>query len=363
MRWALVGLLVVHGLIHLMGFAKAFELAKLEALTLPISKPMGVAWLAAAVLVVITALTLDGRWTWLVGALALVLSQVVILSSWTDAKFGTIANVVLLLVVVQAFAAEGPFGLRAEYRDTLSTEARRPREPGVVTEAELARLPEPVQRYLRVAGVVGQPRVSRFKATWTGRMRGGPDEPWMDFVAEQHNFYGEAPSRLFFMKATMKGLPVDVFHRFLGDAATFRVRVLSLLQVTEAKGPEMNQSETVTLFNDLCLLAPARLLDPSITWEPIDATHARAHFTRGAQRVSAELVFNEQGELIDFVSDDRFMSSSDGRTFTKLRWRTPIGRYQRFGATRLASFGEARWDAPAGSYAYGEFNLQSVEYE
>ena len=37
----------VHGLVHLMGFMKAFNLAKIPQLTANINKPVGVAWLAA----------------------------------------------------------------------------------------------------------------------------------------------------------------------------------------------------------------------------------------------------------------------------------------------------------------------------
>jgi len=81
----------------------------------------------------------------------------------------------------------------------------------------------------------------------------------MEFHAEQYNFYLGIPSRLFFMDATMKGLPVDVFHRFVGSAATFRVRLLSLITMVSAKGPVMDRGETVTLFNDMCVLAPSLL--------------------------------------------------------------------------------------------------------
>lgn len=32
------------------------------------------------------------RWWWMVGALAVILSQIIVLRSWSDAKYGTIAN-------------------------------------------------------------------------------------------------------------------------------------------------------------------------------------------------------------------------------------------------------------------------------
>lgn len=90
----------------------------------------------------------------------------------------------------------------------------------------------------------------------------------MVFRSEQYNFFDQ-PTRLFLMKATRYGLPVEGLHLFRGDSATMQIKLASLLQVVDAKGPKMNQGETVTLFNDLCLMAPAALIDKErIQWEP-----------------------------------------------------------------------------------------------
>lgn len=360
MRWVLLAVIVVHGLIHLMGFAKAFGFAELPQLTLPISKPMGLVWLAAAFVMLALVLT-PPRAFWIVGLVAIALSQVVISSSWSDAKFGTLANVIVLLAVVYGFVSQGPISARAAY----AADARALLAPGaapVVTEADLQSLPPPVQQYLRVTGSVGQPRVFNFRASWKGRIRGSVTEPWMEFTAQQFNTYGAMPARLFLMDAVMKGLPVDVFHRFVGEPATYQARVLSVFTVVDGKGPEMNRSETVTLFNDLCLLAPSMLLDRSIRWEPMEAKSARGIFTRGAETVSAELRFDEKGELIDFISDDRFGASPDGKSFTRMRWSTPVRDYRPFGERRVPVFGEAKWHAPTGTYAYGEFELQHIDF-
>lgn len=164
------------------------------------------------------------------------------------------------------------------------------------------------------------------------------------------------------MNATMKHLPVDVYHRFVGDFASFRVRVLSLFTMVDAKGPVMDQSETVTILNDLCILAPAALLDPSLRWEGSSADSATVVFQRAAHTVRATLKFNERDELVDFVSDDRSRASADGKTFTQERWSTPLSRYRSFGKRLLATHGETLTHAREGTYAYGEFELASIEH-
>jgi hypothetical protein len=273
-------------------------------------------------------------------------------------------GVVLVLAALAAAAwilARGPLSLRAEYRRDVAQELAAAGPSRAVSDADLRRLPEPVRRYLRATGALAVPVPASLRARWKGRFRGAPDEPWMELTAEQVSTYGASPSRLFFIDARRSGIPVDVYHRFVGPAATFRVRVASLVPILAARGPEMDHTETVTLFNDLCLLAPGRLADPSIRWEEVDATTARATFTRGRETISAALRFDADGMLVDFVSDDRSRSSPDGKTSTRQRWSTPLRDPRAFGGLRLPSRGEARWHAPDGSsFAYIELELVAL---
>lgn len=113
MSWLAACVLVVHGLIHMLGFAKAFGYAKLPALTQPVSRGWGLLWLAAALLLLVAAgmLGIAHRRFWVVGTIALVVSQVAIGSAWRDAWAGTIVNALLLFLVTRAWLAEGRQGV------------------------------------------------------------------------------------------------------------------------------------------------------------------------------------------------------------------------------------------------------------
>jgi hypothetical protein len=363
MRWIVAALLVVHGLIHLMGFAKAFGYTRLPQLTQPISREAGLLWLAATVLVVASAamMVVWQRSFWIVGAVALVISQAVILSAWRDAWAGTIMNVVLLLMVAHGWLTEGPTSFHAQFERDVAAGLGRPLEAAVVTEADLALRPEPVQRYLRATGVVGRPRVRNYRLRFLGRIRSAPGARWMPFEAEQQSF-ADQTTRLFLMRARMFGLPVEAFHRLIGGRATMQVKIAGAIPMVDARGDVMDQSETVTTFNDMCLLAPSTLLDPGIVWQPVDARTVRARFTSAGRAVSATLLFGDDGLLTNFFSDDRSRSSPDGKRFTRLRFSTPVRDYRDFGPARLAAHGEARWMLPEGEFTYGEFDLQEVVY-
>lgn len=255
-----------------------------------------------------------------------------------------------------------PWSFRAEYERRVREALARAAAPGVLTDAELTALPDAVQRYIRLSGAVGQPRVSSFRARFEGRIRSGPGTPWMAFSGEQVNTVAPA-ARFFFMDAVMKGLPVKVFHAFEDGAATMRVKLLGLIPVVNAMGPEMTRAETVTVFNDLCVIAPGALVDPAIRWRGVDARHAGAAFTLGANTIEAVLEFNDRGELVDFVSDDRLAGSADGRTFTRMRWTTPLGPYRSFGPHTLAGGGAGRWHPASGeAYDYIQMAFGDIRY-
>jgi hypothetical protein len=355
--------IVLHGLIHLMGFAKAFGYADLPQLTQPISPGMGMLWLAAAILMLATAgaLFLWPRGWWAIGAIAVVVSQVAIMASWNDARFGTIANVVILVAIVFGFLAWGPSSLRAQYETDVARGLARMTNPPIVIEADLARLPAPVAGYLRASGVVGQLRVVNMRARMHGRIRGAAGDPWMPFEAEQHNFY-DRPARFFYMNASRMFMPIQGYHRFVDREATMLVKLAAIVPVARASGPDMTQAETVTLFNDMCLFAPATLIDPAIGWEPVDARTVRATFTHAGHTIRADLTFNDRDELVDFHSDDRRQAAAAGAPMRAVRWSTPVGDYRRFGAVRLGARGEARWHDPAGTYAYIEITLDDIQF-
>lgn len=366
-RWFVAVILVAHGLIHLLGAAKGLGWAEVTTLAEPIQPAIGAVWLIAALVIVTTGVLLAARkrmW-WVAGLVGVLISQAVILTSWSDAKAGTLANLLLLTALGYAFVSNGPTSYRAEYQRRVETALREPDQDAgpVVTEADLAHLPGPVAEHVRRSGAVGQPKVLSLHARIHGRIRAGATSRWMTYTGEQVNTYGPAPSRLFWMDAKMFGLPVDVLHVFVGRAASMRVKLCSLVQMVNVSGPDMDRAETVTLFNDMCILAPAALIDAPIVWEPIDDNHVRGIFTNGAQSVTADLLFHN-GDLVDFVSDDRMSTSHDGATFTPQRWSTPVSDYRDFDTRRLATRGEGRWHttAPRSQFAYLEYNLDEITY-
>lgn len=368
LRWILVSLLSAHGLIHLLGAAKGFGWAAVPTLKEPVSVWGGLLWLVAATLVLASAVLIAmgvPHWWWVVALSAAAFSQVAIVTSWSDARVGSAVNVILLLVAGYGFVSLGPTSFHAQWRHHVETAlADVDPRPAVVTEEDLVDLPAPLAAYVRRSGAVGKPRVVNFHAEFHGRIRAGPDQAWMRFTGKQVNTYGPRPQRAFIMDATRSGLPVTVLHLFADTTATMRAKVLSLVTVVDASGPEMDRGETVTVFNDLVVLAPGAIVDAPVRWTAVDARHVRGDFTDGGQTVSAELTFDAEHDLVDFVSQDRLRASEDGKSFTQQRWSTPLAKHRVTHGRRVFGVGEGVWHPPQpdASFTYLEFHLDTITY-
>jgi hypothetical protein len=371
LRLVLGVVVVLHGLLHLLGGVKGLGWSTVSSLSQPIGRVTGGIWLVVAVVVVLAGLLLALKapgW-WVACGVAAVASQAVIATSWTDAGAGTVVNVVLIGAAVYGWASQGPRSLGREYQRRVRTAQSASPAPqaisgSLVTEQDLAPLPTSVAAYVRHTGAVGRPRVTNLRAHLHGRIRASASSTWMPFTGEQVNTFGTRSCRLFSMDARLHGIPVDVLHVFVDDAATMRVRAASLLPMVDAAGPEMDRAETVTLFNDLCVLAPAALVDADVTWTVLGPDRVHADFTRGLQTIGADLLFDEHDELVDFVSDDRLAGSGNGRTFTPRRWSTPLTDYRSVGGRRLATHGDARWGGPdpQESFTYLDLTIEDIAY-
>jgi len=139
------------------------------------------------------------------------------------------------------------------------------------------------------------------------------------------------------------------------------IKILDLIKVVDIRGEAINIAETVTFFNDLCIFAPSALIDANITWEEINDLSVKAHYTNEDITITAELYFNEEGQLINFISNDRYEVQSEN-DYKQIKWSTPVSDYKNFNGYNLASIGEAIYHYDDGNFTYIQINIKNVHY-
>jgi hypothetical protein len=362
MRIAFALLIAIHALLHLLGATKAFGWASVPQLRSPIAPVAGLLWLLAAILLLATAMAvaLDvDRWWW-VGLPAIVSSQVLISQAWSDAGFGTLINVAIAIPLLLLAVDARPASFRSRFmRDRDMLLARPVRPARIVTERDLVDLPPLMRVYLQRVGAVGRPRVRNMRVHFDAQMRSGATAAWMQATATQYEFF-DPPARLFYMNATRAGVPLDIFHRYVNSAATFQVRIASLFPMIDKGGPVLTRAETVTLMNDIVVMAPAAVLDLPFTWQTDGEGSVRATFTNAGNTVSARLSFDAAGDLVGFLSNDR--TQEDASSSQNVPWSTPISGYRDVDGVRVGTIGETNWVPASGEWTYGRFTIRSIAY-
>ncbi|MDZ4708778.1 MAG: DUF6544 family protein [Saprospiraceae bacterium] len=364
MKVMFAGLILLHGVLHLLGFFKAFQMAPIDQLTIPISRPLGMMWLFAALALITSAFLFlfhSARW-WIPACLGLLISVYLILNYWVDSKWGMIPNLFLLVALVLHLAT---YLFKAKYavdvkqlQNVISIPADHSGHE--LSLNDLAPVPDLVKNYIVKTGFVGKPIIKNFRAISEGVIRKNENSAWIPLRIEQYNFI-EPMTRLFYMNGTMKGLPVTGYHRFKDGHASMDVRLASVVKVHYQDGKEMDIAETVTYFNDLCVFAPGALPFKHVQWEVLDSLAVRAVFTEGNITIRATLYFNDRNELVDFESDDRYFNQED-HTMSKFKWNTPIADYREYHGYYLASKAEAIWHFPQGKLVYARFDLKEIDF-
>lgn len=362
MRIAFAVLVGLHGLIHLLGTFKAFGWADIPQLRSPISPLSGLFWLLAAGLLVGAAGALGTRaaWWWWLALPGVIVSQALIAQSWGDAKFGTILNVLIAVPVLIRVLDARPDSFHSQFlRDTSRLLARAQSDQRLVTDADISTLPSLYQQYLRRSGAVGRPHVYNVRVEFDAQMRSSATAPWMPATATQYEFFSP-PARLFYMKASRGFIPMDIWHRYIDSAATFQVRVAGLIPMVNQFGPVLTSAETVTMMNDIVVFAPAAVLDLPFHWETTGPHTLRATFSNAGNVVGATLTFDAAGDLVRFVSDDRWQAKPPSTL--NVPWATPISDYAVVDGIRIGTHGEANWIAAAGEWTYGRFDIRAIAY-
>jgi len=251
--------------------------------------------------------------------------------------------------------------MNKRFKKTVLSELERTNnlKPELLTETDMEHLPEIVKKYIRYTGFTGKEKVINFRSECKGGIRSAPGEEYMPLKSVQYNFM-DRPSRSFYIVAKKKGIPAIGLHLYKDAKAIFQVKILGLFTVVDAKGPQMDQGESVTVLNDMFFMAPGSLIDKRIHWEALDNLSVKAVFVNENISISAIIYFNDEAKLINFISNDRF--ETDGKEYINYPWETPLSEYREFNGYRLPSKAKVIYKRPGGDFCYGEFELNSIEY-
>ncbi|MCU7491946.1 MAG: hypothetical protein HF310_10650 [Ignavibacteria bacterium] len=355
----------MHGFIHLLGFLKEWKISEVKELTgktlfpmtAAMAKAAGLLWLLTCILFAAAAISylMKQGWWWIPASVALIVSQALIITYWHDAKFGTIANVIILVMCVIGY---GDWSFSRMVNSELpSFVSQSPVKSEVIKDSDISGLPPAVQKWLRRSNVIGKDMVKTVRLKQTGQMRTSPEGSWWAFKAEQY-FTVDRPA--FLWKVDVKANPFlymtgrDMYHNGRGQ---MMIKVMSLVPVVDVKGKDIDQGAMLRFLAEGTWF-PAFALSSYLRWEEVDSLSARATMTYGGIEASGVYRFNSDGDLVSFEAM-RYYFRKEGSTLEK--WYIEIDKdgYKEFGGMRIPAKSSVTWKLKDGDYKW--LNVEVTE--
>lgn len=234
-----------------------------------------------------------------------------------------------------------------------------PLDPGPVTGADLAPLPQPAQRYLHFMGVPGRPRDRSLFAHLVGRSRRREGRPWTPCDAWLFASAVE-PARILRMRHEVAGVPAtrrDTYVRGRGRTCS---HVLGVLPVHRDAGPKADTNQLVGWLCDVVLMAPSMLLGPATTWTtgPDAGSFGVAVADRG-RTASVRVLLDARGAARELWTDDRYAALPGG--VERVRWHMQVDGWSVVDDRPRMTGASTTWDLLCEPFRYGELALAALE--
>lgn len=231
-------------------------------------------------------------------------------------------------------------------------------QQGVFTLEDISKLPLPVQKYFNYCGYIGKPKMYNMKAYYKD----------VDFVLSEkklkidythYNFVNE-PERVALINTSMLGIPFEGIDAFQNGEGSMKGVIGKTLTLFNEKGAAMDKASLADCLAE-SLLMPNLALQDYIKWEEIDETKAKATISYYGKSASGIFLFDSNGEMISFTTDDREYNDGNGKK-QKAKWSALCGDYKDVDGIKYPTTLKGVWHLDTGDLVYFDSSNITIEY-
>ncbi len=184
---------------------------------------------------------------------------------------------------------------------------------------------------------------------------------WIRLDCYQFNSVPE-PTRIVYMKSRIMGVfPFEGRDKYHDGHGNMLINLMKVFMVADAKGKEMDESALVTVLAET-FLVPSYALQDYITWSAIDSNTAKATLKFNESEVTGVFHFNDQGEFIEFETNDRYYSER-GTEYKKVKWSVVASNYIEKNGIKFPTTLSAIWHEKDGGFEYFKGKIEYIEFD
>lgn len=367
LRILFIIILIVHGFIHLIGFVGELRLAEINKFSgktiVPLSpalkKIAGLFWGLTCLLFIISGVSflLETNTWWMSGIAAVTFSQLLIILYWKDAKAGTIANIIILPVVVITMS---DWNFQKESRKeavqmfSLQTNAKEQ----IIGSENIDSLPAPVKKWLIHSGVAGREKINTVRLQQSCSMLSSPGGKWSPAESFQY-FTVENPGFVWTVRMNMSDfMPVTGCDKYVNGKGSMTIKAFSLINIVNSRGTEIDKGSMMRYLAEMVWF-PSGALEKYMKWEAIDSISARATMFFYGQSVTGVFTFDEYGNVKSF--DGMRYGEFNGK-YSVEPWHISCSDYRTFSGIIIPAKSEVTWKLKDGDFTWFKVEIKDLEY-
>jgi hypothetical protein len=172
------------------------------------------------------------------------------------------------------------------------------------------------------------------------------------------HIFADVPARFAFIDSSLYGIPFQGLDSFINGKGGMKGVIAKNITLFNQRGEDMDKAALVTWLAETIFM-PSQLLSGQIEIKEPDKNTASVSITYDNITTGGTYKFKDNGELIEFTTDDRGMVSMNGKIEHK-KWTVLFENYMHKGKLLLPDRLRIKWHLEPSDLVY--FDGSNVEY-
>jgi hypothetical protein len=234
-------------------------------------------------------------------------------------------------------------------------------DPGIISEENLAGLPEVVARYIRYSGLAGKKKISAVRLLHSGSFRPAADRNFLPIKGEYY-LTADKPSFCWYGKISMApGLSVAAFDSYYNGNGRMRIKIMSAFKLADEQSALTGKSSFGRLIAEMAMIPSFFLDSVRISWTDYDSVRAECLIKDSGLQTNAKLSFSAEGAL-EKIEVYRYYGDDDSQPTLEKFTGICHGKRNHNGLVLPEVF-DGYWNLKTGDLHYVHFVVDRVEYE
>lgn len=298
------------------------------------------------------------KYALILGALAVVISQFMVIYFWSDAKYATLINGVILIVLTINFnGLQFERSINQEVSAILNASTEQ--NSSTIGQEDLVHLPSCVQNWIIQSGAIKQPRTTNGFLQQKAKMKLKPEQTnWYLAEAMQVSVIDQ-PAFVWTVDLSMNPLmSIKGRDKFVSGKGEMLIKMNALINIVDATGEKIDEGSLQRFLGELVWF-PSLALSEYISWESITENSAKATMNYEGTTGEGVFYFNGNGDFVKFIAK-RFQGNQPDAK--RKDWILTVDDYATFEGIRVPSKMKATWALDSGDWTWLELEILNIDY-